>query len=1611
VNKIYYLANYTSRRYTIYENGTDCESLGICTPISCTGNTLIFNVTQFSSFAAGILANLSIWDTSDQMIEYINQPFDFYANYTNATGIINNSVCQIRFNVTGNWTNYTAMTYDSSIRLYQYNMSFVTAGNYTFHVLCNGSASGYDILNATDNFTVSYIDDTPPTISSLVVSVTNVTADITFNTDDSSNSSLSYGNLTNFTVTLSNSALATSHTFNLTIVNPNTTYYYNVTACNNYGFCTENGTLNFTTSVTPDTTAPTITIAYPTNDTDLSNSTIWTWVNITTDEAATCKFATTNASFPFATGTLFNTTGGTAHSLNYTVAENNTYSLYYRCNDSANINTPGTYHTFDVNATPIPDTTAPVISAVLNSSVTNVSSTITWTTDEAATTVFKYGTTSGTYGTTTTNSSTDTSHTVSLTGLTSETTYYYVVNSSDAAGNSDESSEYSFTTLDLTPPSITSVAESGITGTAATITWTTDESATSAVRYGTSSGTYTLDSTSTSTTTSHSRSISSLSDGTTYYYVVVSNDTDGNSAQSSQGSFATTDSSAPVITFTSPVNVTTTITSIVDVPLTVTTSEAATCYANTYLIGSSATTTDVYLTPANANNLSHSATFDATGESSGYSFYFTVNCKDADTNSRTSTVYFALDDTTLPVATFTSPTPAADGYVDNDTLDIRFSVSETMYSGYPRISIDNGTNTSLSVSNGYYTDSEADLDDGRHGFTVYLLDSYGNERAYTRLFTVDTEEPDIDETLPDDGASIANCMEVVLNVTLSEEGTCEFTIYEDEQDKYDDCIDECSEDEDDCDEDADTSAERTECDDDREVCDDDCEDDRYDEIKNDDLEEEYELEDCEEKCDNVEDDCEDVCKDTRSTCSANAVDSDDRDDCGDDYDDCEEDCSDDKDDCYEDCVDDAIYTYIYEYDTKCFKDADYMITYVCEDLSGNQIEENVTFTMKDTTAPEIIELAPNGTITSTTADIRATTDENAFCKFAMEDVAYADMNLSFFGATKIHTFKYNNLENDDYVFYVRCNDTGGNVMTSSGKIAFTVDSSGAVSSASASVDQVSIGEKASFTISKTDIAVTKIDITVNADVSDATVDVKKITDTSNIKQPSKPVYQYLQITKEGISNKQIDTVTVDFKVPLTWIDSNSMKSGDISLYKYTTKWEEISTKKISEDGNYVYYEATTNGFSVFAILGQESVTTTTDTTDTNANADTTTSVAPPDETEQPEEDQPIEMADEGGSYTWLIILLCVLVVGGGTAGFFVYKSHRHPQQDSETVSHQPLHEAAVDEQSSSEPAHPAVAYPDDEVAQFIYDSSNEGQTVDAIRDALTASGYTVEDVNVKLTEMGLLDELGDYIRAAIDAGQNMEEIQESLLETGYGPQDIVNKFTEMGLNESDGQLEQYVSECMSAGMSLDEIKQNLSNAGHDDATVNALVDVQPATPADTGASQAETDKQVLDYIKSSVEFGMTPEQITEQLINEGHEEGYVHALVAHGAKAAKPKSEVFAKPAIETKPQQPVQQPKPQVKPVAKPAKQHDEVLDYIKKARSEKVPKRLVLAALVKAGHTKKEINKRYAEISAVEKKFQKDIKAYIKAEKKQKTPKKLIKEGLVDMGADDKTIKRFLK
>ena len=272
-----------------------------------------------------------------------------------------------------------------------YNFSFTASSSAgTYDVIANSSYLSY-YAEASTTITVQSGDSTAATISLInPTNQTNLTAGTIstwVNITTNENATCQYNDTNDFTFETNGTTLSTTNNTwfylnysnnSVGLVNESTyTFYYK---CNDTG-----GNINspsaahtFGLSPTPDVIEPIVTLEAPTNNTNLTAGTTWTWVNISTNEYTTCQYNETDENFSFGTGgTNLSTVNNTYHYFNYSnysvgLVNGTTYIIYYRCQDNSINNNSGIYsHSFGVNQTP--DIFAPEITLINPTNQTNLS--------------------------------------------------------------------------------------------------------------------------------------------------------------------------------------------------------------------------------------------------------------------------------------------------------------------------------------------------------------------------------------------------------------------------------------------------------------------------------------------------------------------------------------------------------------------------------------------------------------------------------------------------------------------------------------------------------------------------------------------------------------------------------------------------------------------------------------------------------------------------------------------------------------------------------------------------------------------------------------------------------------------------------------------------------------------------------------------------------------------------------------------------------------------------------------------------------------------------------------------------------------------------------------
>lgn len=304
----------------------------------------------------------------------------------------------------------------------------------------------YDDDDDDDNSTTTP-DTVAPVITAVAVgSITTTGATITWTTNENSDSDVYFSTVNPLTkpssTKVSSNSMVTSHSINLTGLTPTTVYYFVVESKDASGNESTSVQGTFTTA-TPDTTAPVISAIGTSNLTTTGATITWT-TNENSDSDV--YFSTVNPVNKPSSTKVSNATMVTSHSVNLTgLTPATTYYFIVESKDSSNNESSGAQGTF---TTVTPDTTAPVISGA-SVSVSSTSATVIWTTDENSTSKVYYGTTNPLILGSATFAEVGgmvLSHSVGLSSLTASTTYYYVIESKDAANNTVTSSQASFVT-------------------------------------------------------------------------------------------------------------------------------------------------------------------------------------------------------------------------------------------------------------------------------------------------------------------------------------------------------------------------------------------------------------------------------------------------------------------------------------------------------------------------------------------------------------------------------------------------------------------------------------------------------------------------------------------------------------------------------------------------------------------------------------------------------------------------------------------------------------------------------------------------------------------------------------------------------------------------------------------------------------------------------------------------------------------------------------------------------------------------------------------------------------------------------------------------------------
>ncbi|MBI4174116.1 MAG: PGF-pre-PGF domain-containing protein [Candidatus Aenigmarchaeota archaeon] len=125
-----------------------------------------------------------------------------------------------------------------------------------------------------------------------------------------------------------------------------------------------------------------------------------------------------------------------------------------------------------------------------------------------------------------------------------------------------------------------------------------------------------------------------------------------------------------------------------------------------------------------------------------------------------------------------------------------------------------------------------------------------------------------------------------------------------------------------------------------------------------------------------------------------------------------------------------------------------------------------------------------------------------------------------------------------------------------------------------------------LTFTQTTTGITDIELKTAASKTSIQVSVDAGSLPSGASTPAVSVYKYMEISSTA-ANSDFSLIKIKFKVPKSWVTSNSVDVATISLFRYSSGWSKLSTTQTSSDSSDYYFEAESPGFSTFAVAAEK----------------------------------------------------------------------------------------------------------------------------------------------------------------------------------------------------------------------------------------------------------------------------------------------------------------------------------------------------------------------------------------------------------------------------------------
>ncbi|MBW3003035.1 S8 family serine peptidase [Candidatus Woesearchaeota archaeon] len=200
---------------------------------------------------------------------------------------------------------------------------------------------------------------------------------------------------------------------------------------------------------------------------------------------------------------------------------------------------------------------------------------------------------------------------------------------------------------------------------------------------------------------------------------------------------------------------------------------------------------------------------------------------------------------------------------------------------------------------------------------------------------------------------------------------------------------------------------------------------------------------------------------------------------------------------------------------------------------------------------------------------------------------------------------------------------------------------------------ISAGSSNSMEVNRDELSVTHLDFVTKSDKDLVRLNVRKVELPSSVPSAG-DVYEYFEVSSEELAEGDVSAAVIEFKVSKDFVD----EGYEVVLKRYKTVWEELETKAIDADSDYIYYSAETPGFSYFAISQRESIEKEVEVVE----ADVNETVEPEATVFKTQEEQgSLIMVEEQQPSSKSNALVYVLIILAAIAGFVFFKIKTKPK--------------------------------------------------------------------------------------------------------------------------------------------------------------------------------------------------------------------------------------------------------------------------------------------------------------------------------------------------------------